>query len=123
MSVSYEKRDVRVASIVWGAALITAVTLFAFGLAWLFLGSLVAREQAASTPAHPLAAEVARKVPPAPRLQTSPRDDLLALRERERAALQTYGWVDEQRGIVRIPIERAMSLVAERGLPAREAPR
>jgi hypothetical protein len=34
--------------------------------------------------------------------------------------LQSYGWIDQQKGVVRIPIERAMELTAERGLPVRK---
>ena len=30
--------------------------------------------------------------------------------------LHSYGWVDQQAGIVRIPIDRAMTLLTERGL-------
>lgn len=33
--------------------------------------------------------------------------------------LNSYGWVDHSNGIVRIPIERAMNLIVQRGLPAR----
>ena len=36
--------------------------------------------------------------------------------------LMGYHWVDEDSGIVQIPIERAMSLLAQRGLPARSQP-
>jgi hypothetical protein len=56
---------------------------------------------------------------PAPNLQINPHDDLLALRAREETELNGYGWVDRSNGIVRIPIERAMDLLLERGLPVR----
>jgi len=39
-----------------------------------------------------------------------------AAQERE---LTTYGWVDKEKQTVRIPIDRAMELLAQRGLPAR----
>jgi hypothetical protein len=35
--------------------------------------------------------------------------------------LEGYGWVDREAGVVRLPIERAMALVLERGLPTRPA--
>jgi hypothetical protein len=54
-----------------------------------------------------------------PRLQVSPPMDLRAFREREDAQLHSYGWVDRSSGIVRIPIERAMDLLLEKGLPMR----
>lgn len=41
------------------------------------------------------------------------RQKPLALRERQKAELQSYGWVDQTRGIVRIPIERAMEIALE----------
>jgi small-conductance mechanosensitive channel len=58
-------------------------------------------------------------IPPSPRLQTDPRGDLLELREAEDRALTTYGWVDRNAGVVRIPIEQAMKLTVARGLPSR----
>ena len=45
---------------------------------------------------------------------------LAAVRAAEEKVLQTYGWVDKEQKIVRIPIDRAMELLAERGLPARK---
>ena len=46
-----------------------------------------------------------------------------ALRASEQATLESYGWVDRERGIVRIPIDRAIDLVAERGVPKGKGPR
>jgi hypothetical protein len=53
----------------------------------------------------------------APALQVSPRRDLQLLREREAQILQATEWIDPAQGVVRIPIERAMEVVAERGFP------
>jgi len=38
---------------------------------------------------------------------------LRELRAKETAAATTYGWVDQPKGVVRIPIERAMQLTVE----------
>jgi hypothetical protein len=54
--------------------------------------------------------------PPAPRLQIDPHADLARLRAAEAARLSSYGWMDRPSGVVRIPIERAMQLTAQRGL-------
>jgi hypothetical protein len=54
---------------------------------------------------------------PTPNLQIIPHDDLVALRSREEDELNTYAWIDRRAGVVRIPIERAMDLVAAHGLP------
>ncbi len=68
---------------------------------------------------YPLAHVGAPLQPPEPRLQTQPREDLKRLRAAEEETLESYGWVDAGAGIVHIPIERAMELTLERGLPAR----
>jgi len=59
---------------------------------------------------------------PEPRLQVAPRVDLAAWRAREDVVLHSYGWIDRKAGVVRIPIERAMDLIAGRGLPVRGQP-
>lgn len=56
---------------------------------------------------------------PAPQLEINERTELNAERLREEDTLSTYGWVDQQQGIVRIPIDRAIDILAQRGLPVR----
>ncbi len=94
------------------------VLLVATGLLVL-LAQVVLDYLAASRPRRvpPPAAVAPAVLPPEPRLQVSPAEDLRSLREREEAILKSYGWVDRDAGIARIPIERALSLAAERGLP------
>lgn len=55
-----------------------------------------------------------------PHLQQDPALDLRELRYREHAFLTSYSWVDQSRGIVRIPIDHAMEVIARRGLPTRD---
>jgi hypothetical protein len=57
--------------------------------------------------------------PPAPRLETAEGQDYAAYRAAAEAQLTSYGWADRQSGVVSIPIERAMDLLVQRGLPAR----
>ena len=52
---------------------------------------------------------------PPPRLESDPAGDLRAFQAKQQAELQGYAWVDQQRGLVRVPIERAMQLIAGRG--------
>jgi len=55
---------------------------------------------------------------PTPRLEVDDgNQDLADLHEREDLLLDHYSWIDRSRGTVRIPIERAMELIAQRGLP------
>ena len=59
------------------------------------------------------------KVFPQPQLQTTPVLDLKAVREAEEQTLASYGWVDREKGVVRIPIDRAIDLLVAKGLPVR----
>jgi hypothetical protein len=52
-----------------------------------------------------------------PRLETNERSEIAKFRLEEEQRLHSYGWADQSAGVVRIPIERAMELVAQRGLP------
>ena len=60
-------------------------------------------------------------LPAFPKLQLSPPMDLQAFHAREEQELESYGWVNRTSGVVRIPIERAMDLVLQQGLPTRTA--
>jgi len=68
---------------------------------------------------YPLAAAQGERMPPTPRLQQFPRNDFYQFRQDEELLLQRYGWMNRNSGIVHIPIEDAMRLTVERGLPAR----
>jgi hypothetical protein len=61
----------------------------------------------------------ARSLPPSPRLQSQPITDLKDMRAAEDRILNGYGWVDQKGGVAHIPIDRAMDLLAQRGLAAR----
>jgi hypothetical protein len=54
---------------------------------------------------------------PGPLLQVMPRQDLDEFREREQRQLDATLWIDEPRGIARIPLEQAMEFTAKNGLP------
>ncbi len=93
--------------------IIGAVLLITYGVFEHFSES-----QSLGAPASPFAN--ASQIPPAPRLQTEPKLDLEHLRAREDQLLHTYQWVDPNAGIVRIPIDRAMELILQKGLPVRQ---
>jgi hypothetical protein len=59
-----------------------------------------------------------RQPPLGPALQVRPQHDLASFRADEDALLQSYGWVDRKNDVVRIPIDRAMGLVVQRGVKA-----
>jgi hypothetical protein len=94
-------------------------------IAWLvvfFYNFLERREAAEKTARYPMSLTgVERPLPPPPRLQTYPFQDIKELRQHDKPLLGSYEWVDQAAGTVRIPVERAMDLLAERGLPYRKA--
>jgi hypothetical protein len=59
------------------------------------------------------------KIFPQPQLQKTPIPDLKAIRAEEDKLLNGYAWVDQPKGVVRIPVDRAIEVLAERGLPSR----
>jgi len=65
--------------------------------------------------------------PARPRLQAIPPRDMDELRQRDREALTTYGWVDKGGGVARIPVARAIEILADgaaktQAPPKKEAP-
>jgi hypothetical protein len=97
---------------------LVAVTLVVMGLMWgvtaLFKGSLTRKD-----PAPPALAEAREaRVPPAPNLQPNPTAELAAFRAAEDAELATWAWVDREKSVARVPVERALEIVTARGLPA-----
>jgi HAMP domain-containing protein len=116
----YEQRDVRARPLLLfalGLVLLTAVSLWLVG--WLVQRSSAALE--ATRRVSPLGEF--RGPPPGPALEVVPAAELEALRAREQELLMTTAWIDPLNGVVRIPIERALELVAREGLPARESGR
>ena len=74
-------------------------------------------------PRYPLAARAAAaELPPAPRCSSIPPHDMYEFRHRRRERCESYGWVNKSAGTVHIPIEEAMRLTVERGLPSRPQP-
>lgn len=55
-------------------------------------------------------------VPPEPRIEVEPFRQLQTLKVREDHILSTYAWVDQKSGTVRIPVYRAIDLLAQKGL-------
>jgi hypothetical protein len=119
---------------------VRAVVLFGVALALSVIASMILMwfmfryfdrraDDLAERTVSPLVAPGERRLPPEPRLQAQPPVEMIALRAAEDSVLTGYGWVDEQAGIVRIPVDAAMDLVAERRLvpstptPAGSTPR
>ena len=60
---------------------------------------------------------------PTPPAEAVPQQHIEGLRTQENAVLHSYGWVDKEKGVARIPIDRAMDWVIEKGFTIGEEPK
>jgi hypothetical protein len=104
-------RDLDVRAIRIGAIAIAAGILFALAASWFLMR---ARGPAANTPAQPFHA-------PAPLLQTAPQIERADYFKEKARLTGSYGWVDRQAGIARIPVDEAMRLMAARAAQSKPA--
>ncbi len=126
----YEHQDLQASSVLYFLLVLAVVTVIClFGIKGLYL-YLDAREKAEQPAVNPLVTNVPtdtrhieREYPqsafPSPRLEQFEGVELDQDLVGEENTLYSYGWVDEKAGTVHIPIERAMDLLVQRGLPVR----
>lgn len=118
--VDHERVDINARTVTatgLGIGLLTVAV--GFGM-WFVFDYYLNREAGRSAPTPPLSAE-APTAPPEPRLQASPPVDLKTMRQEEDMVLKNYAWIDPDRGVVRVPIDRAMEMVVQRGAGALKA--
>ena len=116
VKVRYEHTDIHARRVfLTGVGILLGTWIFVAAL-YMFYAYLT-RHRVETTPARPVRADSHTLLPPYPRLETAPRQDLAAFRAQEDEQLNGYHWADKQKGVVTIPIERAMQLVAQRGIP------
>ncbi len=114
----HEKRDVDVHKVaIYGVGLVVVITLIGIGASFLAFKYLVHKTESEVAPPSPL--YDIRQHAPEPRLLPQPWRNMAELRAAAEQQLGTYGWVDRPNGIVRIPIDHAMNLLIQRGLPQR----
>ncbi len=89
---------------------LTALAIISMVLMWLMF--VVIEDYNAMTFDAPSPLIEENALPPEPRLQVIPEEDLIAMQEVEAKKLNNYGWVIRTAEIVQIPIERAMHLIA-----------
>ena len=114
--IRHELRDVIVRPIVGFCIGLLLLVVLTFWATRALFDYFAAREARSMAPAASMNTE-RPQLPPEPRLQVKPVQDLKQVRDAEESILHSYGWANQQSGTVRIPIERAMQLIAERGLP------
>jgi hypothetical protein len=111
--VGFEESDVNVIAVgKFGVSMVLA-TIVAMGLVVGVFNFFRAQEGGKAAYVDPT------KTFPQPQLETTPIPELKAVREGEKQVLDNYGWVDQQKGVVRIPIDQAMNMVVQKGMAVR----
>jgi hypothetical protein len=133
----FERRDVGIAGVLYfllGLVAAGLIVYFAAKGVFSYLDKQTEAQQAPVSPMVTNAPRDTRRLPPeyngnyrdylnqnfpAPQLEIDERTQLNDIIIKQEQELSSYAWVDQQAGAVRIPIDRAMDLVAQRGLPVR----
>lgn len=116
-------------SLAWSMVILALITLTCYLIVWGFYVFMESRAESNDPVRSPLAAPatyptivdgriVSGSTAPAPLLVNEPAN-LQKFRAQELETLTTYGWVDQNAGTVRVPIDVAKDLVLSRGLPVR----
>lgn len=120
-TVRYEERDINIRDVLliaFGVLACTIIIILALYLPYAYMRHLKAQQ---SPPTSPVQRRVFQ-LPPEPRIQQSPALDYETMFHQSQWDLHHYQWIDKPKGIVAIPIDRAMDIVAKRGIPASTEP-
>lgn len=126
--VSFEERDIKTGTIYWYLFALGVATAAALVISF-FVLHFTTRLATSSDIAPPPSREALRKdYPPEPRLQgvpghqSDPQKDLRQKLQADNAANQKLQWIDKNAGVAQIPIDDAMRIIEEKGLPGAPAP-
>ena len=119
--MGYEGRDLEIGrkGIISAVALFVGLFVVTVGC-WMFIGAVDRTNMFSQAPRK---VEARKVVPPKdyPVVQSglAAKVDMVELRKQEEAKETKLGWVDEAKGIAQVPVESAIKIVAQRGLPTK----
>lgn len=113
---AYEPSDARVGPVVVTGISLAALMVCGFFGAWVFLDTFQDLELARRPPTSPV---YEREIPARPRLQANPGEEWERYQANQGRFLDSYGYIDRERGLVHVPVARA----ADRLLERRQLPR
>ena len=112
----HERRDVDVFSLVALVVMLFLACVGVFLVVTIMMHYFKVHEPATTAGQASIPIARTEEFPP-PRLEVRPSASLAEFHAAEEVELNSYGWIDRNAGTVRIPIDRAMQLILERGLP------
>lgn len=116
-NVAREEKDVRISAVLWFGFWLLVVTIVIYVGLWGLFRLFAAQARAEQPAMEANVAASLKRTPSEPRLEPLPLAPRRALRAAEDARLSSYAWVDRSGGVARIPIDRAMQLIVEGGVP------
>lgn len=120
-SVRYETKDIDARTVFFIGLGVLLSTMVIVGFMHLLFSYWRGVKDHQSQPASPLARNLTQ-YPPEPRLQASPHLDYETMRAEANWKLHHYQWLDQPKGVVALPIDRAMDLIVQRGIPPSSLP-
>jgi len=130
-TVAFETSDVKARTIYAYLAVLGAAVILSYVVSVFILRVTTRIAVESDTPPPPVREEMGKDyvtLPPEPRLQgvpghsTDPQNDLREKMLEDSEADEKAGWVDQNGGVAQIPVEDAMKIIAQKGLPAAPAP-
>jgi hypothetical protein len=130
-TVAFETRDVKARTIYVYLAVLAVAVILSYAVCVFILRATTKMAVESDTPPPPVRQEMGKDyltMPPEPRLQgvpghsTDPQSDLREKMREDSEENEKAGWVDQTNGIAQIPVEDAMKIIAEKGLPAASTP-
>jgi hypothetical protein len=130
-AVAFETSDVKARTIYVYLAALAAAVVLSYGVSVFILRVTTRLARESDTPPPPVREEMGKDyltMPPEPRLQgvpghgTDPQYDLREKIQEDSEADEKTGWIDQNSGVAQIPVEDAMKIIAQKGLPAASTP-
>jgi hypothetical protein len=130
-AVAFEPNDVKARTIYVYLAVLAAAVVLSYVVSVFVLRVTTRIAAESDTPPPPVREEMGKDyltMPPEPRLQgvpghgTDPQYDLREKMLEDSEADEKAGWIDQNSGVAQIPVEDAMKIIAQKGLPAASTP-
>jgi hypothetical protein len=120
MSTDFD-REISLRGVLWTGAALAAATVLAALLMWWLLRGFSRHDEKRDVRLTPIEVRSPEQPPPEPRLQVSPSEDLRRMRAEEERLLHHAAWVDRRQGIVRVPVDVALDVIAIKGVAGAQA--
>jgi len=118
ISAGHELSDLKPGNIALFGIILAVTIILSVIATYLLFDAFYAADKRSQSAVSPLS--FSPEPIPEPRLEVNPGQELKTMRAAEDNLLNSYGWVDQEKGIARIPIEDAIKILAQKGLPVRQ---